>query len=177
MAISVNWITGEITVPKADMSIIQASPEIRALDTEQFWLDLKDLEHSADGMPWPDTQSNIPSFVISGFTYVQSFRIIAPYFVTFEDGQYGVALQGTNNNILDNATQNQVRIASQNSAGNISQPKVDEMYRDKGLEAGAPKTITEVTEGTEYDESAGSGVDLVDKEVRKVGAVTTITRQ
>lgn len=176
MAISVNWITGEITVPKADMPVIQVSPEIRSFDTAQFWLDLKDLEASADGMPWPDTQLNFPSYVISGFTYVQAFQIIAPYFVTFEDGQYGVALQNTNNNILDVATQNQVRIASQNSAGNISQPKVNEMYRDMGLESGAPKTITEITEGESYDESAGAGVDNVAKEVRKVGAVTTITR-
>ena len=117
MAVSVNWLTGEITVPRADMPIIQASPEIRELDTTQFWLDLKDLEYSADGMPWTDTQVNFPSYTISGIVYAQAFVIIPPYFVTFEDGQYGVSLVGTNNNILDVATQNQVRIASNNSAG------------------------------------------------------------
>jgi hypothetical protein len=142
MAISVDWITGEITVPRADMPVIQVSPEIRSLDTAQFWLDLKDLESSADGMPWPDTQTNFPSYAISGFTYVQAFLIIPPYFVTFEDGQYAVALQGTNNNILDIATQNQVRIASQNSAGNISQPKVDELYKLMGLDSTDPVVIT-----------------------------------
>jgi hypothetical protein len=99
------------------MPIIQASPEIRELDTTQFWLDLKDLEYSVDGMPWTDTQVNFPSYTISGIVYAQAFVIIPPYFVTFEDGQYGVSLVGTNNNILDVATQNQVRIASNNSAG------------------------------------------------------------
>jgi len=117
MATSVNWLTGEIFVPRADMPVIQVSPEIRELDTTQFWLDLKDLEATVDGIPWPDTQTNFPSYVISGVTYAQAFLIIPPYFVTFEDGQYGVNLTGTNNNILDVATQNQVRIGSNNSAG------------------------------------------------------------
>jgi len=117
MAISVNWITGEITVPKADTTLVQASPEIRALDTEQFWLDLKDLEAAVEGMPWPDTQENFPSYTIQGIVYAQAFRIINPYFVTFEDGQYAVTLDGTNNNILEVATQNQVRLSSSNSAG------------------------------------------------------------
>lgn len=101
------------------MPVIQVSPEIRQLDTAQFWLDLKDLEKSVDGIPWPDTQQNFPAYTISGFTYAQAFLIIPPYFVTFEDGQYGVALAGTNNNILDVATANQVRILSQNSGGLI----------------------------------------------------------
>lgn len=117
MAISVNWITGEITVPKADTTLVQASPEIRALNTSQFWLDLKDAEASADGAPWPDTQVNFPSYTIQGIVYAQAYRIIPPYFVTFEDGQYAVTLDGTNNNILEVATQNQVRLASSNSAG------------------------------------------------------------
>lgn len=117
MAISVNWITGEITVPKADTTLIQAVPEIRALDTAQFWLDLKDLEASVEGIIWTDTQENFPSYTIQGIVYAQAFRIIAPYFVTFEDGQYAVTLDGTNNNILEVATQNQVRLSSSNSAG------------------------------------------------------------
>lgn len=141
MAISVDPITGEIFVPRADMPIIQASPEIRALDTAAFWVDLKDWEASVDGAPWTDTQQNFPSYVIAGFTYVQSFLIIPPYFITFEDGQYSVALQGTNNNIIEVATANQVRILSQNSAGNISQPKVDEVHKVLGLNADDPVEI------------------------------------
>lgn len=119
MATTIDWVTGEISIPRADMPIIQASPEVRQLDTAQLWLDLKDLEADVEGMPWPDTQRNNPAYTISGFTYAQAFVIIPPYFITFEDGQYGVALEGTNNNILEAATSNQVRILSQNSGGLI----------------------------------------------------------
>lgn len=119
MAISVDPITGEIFVPRADMPIIQVSPEVRQLDTAAFWGDLKDWEASIDGILWPDTQSNNPAYTISGFTYAQGFLVIPNYFVTFEDGQYAVALSGTNNNILDVATSNQVSILSQNSGGLI----------------------------------------------------------
>lgn len=141
MATSVNWITGEISIPRADMPIIQVSPEVRQLDTAQLWLDLKDLEKSVDGIIWPDTQSNNPAYTISGFTYAQGFLIIAPYFITFEDGQYSVALTGTNNNIIDVATANQVRILSQNSGGliegSISIADLDNIIMENG------ETLTE----------------------------------
>ena len=119
MATTVNWITGEITIPRADMPIVQASPEVRSLDTTAFFDDLKDLEASAEGMPWPDTQRHNLSYTISGVQYAESLEIIAPYFVTFEDGQYRVSLSGTNNNIIDVATANQVGILGNNSAGLI----------------------------------------------------------
>lgn len=50
---------------------------------------------------------------------------------------------------------------------------VQEMHQDRGLDASNPKTITEVTPGESYNEAAGT----VAKQVRKVGTVTTITRQ
>lgn len=125
MAVSVNWITGEITVPRADMPIIQASPEVRSLDTTAFFTELKDLEASVEGAPWPDTQQHFVSYTVSGVTYAEAILIIAPYFVTFEDGQYAVALSGSNNNIIDVATQNQVSILGQNSAGLIDVPITD----------------------------------------------------
>ena len=123
------------------MPIIQVSPEVRQLDTAQLWLDLKDLEKSVDGIIWPDTQTNNPDYTISGFTYAQGFLIIAPYFITFEDGQYSVALTGTNNNIIDVATANQVRILSQNSGGliqgSISIADLDNIVMENG------ETLTE----------------------------------
>lgn len=120
MAISIGWATDQvITIPRADMPIIQVSPEVRELDVAQFWLDLKDAERTADGMPWPDTQTNNPQYTISGITYAQGFLIIPPYTVTFEDGQYAVSLTGANNNIIDVANSNQVRILGNNSGGLI----------------------------------------------------------
>ncbi len=119
MATTVNWITGEITVPRADMPIIQVSPEVRELDTSAFFDDLKNLEASEEGMPWPDTQRHNLSYTISGVQYAEAIEVIDPYFVTFEDGQYRVSLSGSNNNIIDVATANQVGILGNNSAGLI----------------------------------------------------------
>jgi len=122
MATSVNWITGVITVPRTDMTLIQASPEVRELDTTAFFDELKLLEASEEGIPWPDTQRHNLSYTISGITYAESLEIIPPYSVTFEDGTYAVVLKGTNNNIIDVANTNQVRILGNNSAGLIDVP-------------------------------------------------------
>ena len=119
MAISIDWITGEITVPKADTQLSQIGPpEIRTHDTDAFRLELKDLEDdAAGGRPWPRTHNHNLPVTIAGVTYARTLKIIAPYFVTYEDGQYRVSLTGSNNNIVDVATVNQVSIISNNSAG------------------------------------------------------------
>lgn len=118
---NINWVTGEITVSRNDMTLIQASPEIRGLDTTAFFDELKAAEASVEGMPWPDTQRHNLPYTISGITYAESIEIIPPYFVTFEDGQYRVILSGSNNNIIDVATNNQVGILGNNSAGLVDQ--------------------------------------------------------
>ena len=47
MAISVDWATGIISVPKSYMLLVQAVPtEIRELNIDTFRLDLKDLDVS-----------------------------------------------------------------------------------------------------------------------------------
>lgn len=117
MAISVDPITGEITVPRNEYPIIQASPEIRAFDTDDFRLQLKDWEASVDGIPWTDTHIHNTEVTLSGITYGRFIEIIAPYFITMEDGQYTFRLDGSNNNIVDVATANQVRLIANNSAG------------------------------------------------------------
>lgn len=144
MAVSVNWITGVITIPRADMPIIQASPEVRELDTAVFFDDLKDLEASVEGMPWPDTQRHNLPYTISGITYAESLEIIPPYSVTFEDGTYAVSLKGTNNNLIDVANTNQVRILANNSAGLIDVP-VTQADKD----AIVAQVFAQIMEGTE----------------------------
>jgi len=53
MAISITWPTGEIYVPKADMTLVQSTPfEIRELDINTFRLALKDLEDDEEGQVW-----------------------------------------------------------------------------------------------------------------------------
>lgn len=51
MAITVNWATRVIDIPKADTTLIQSTPtEIRDLDLNAFHLTLRDLEDNVDGI-------------------------------------------------------------------------------------------------------------------------------
>ena len=122
MAISVDWTGVEtnayrILVPKADMPIIQASPEIRQLDVDAFRKELKDLEAAAEGMMWPDTHEHGGERTLSGVTYARFVEILGPYVLEFEDDQYTVSTTGANHNLADVKVANQVGIIVQNSAG------------------------------------------------------------
>lgn len=117
---SVNWITGEITILKSDPAMtltVVGPPDFYVLDSNLLRLDLKDLEDDPDGRPWPRTHDHNLPYTISGIEYDRAFVIIPPYFITFEDDQYRVIIDASNNNILDVATANQVGIATNNSAG------------------------------------------------------------
>ncbi len=120
MALDVDWISGVITVPKADTTLVSAGPpEIRKYDVDAFRLELRTLEASEDGRPWLHTHDHETESELSGVTYARKVKIIPPYTVTFEDGQYSVRLVGANHNIGDVATANQVRLVINNSAGLI----------------------------------------------------------
>lgn len=118
MAISIDWPTGVITVPKADTTLIQSTPtEIRQLNLDTFRLTLKDLEDDPAGMPWPKTHNHNTSVTVGGVTLARVIEIINGYTVTFEDGQYAVNLVGANSNVGDVVNVNQVSVRSANSAG------------------------------------------------------------
>lgn len=153
MTITVNWITGRIGIERTDMTLIQASPEVRELDVNAFRLTLKGLEDDPEGMPWPRTHNHAPPVTLSGFTYARTFEIIPPYFVEFETGNYRVQFSGANHNILDVAVQDvtQPNLSGQNAAGLIEAPVtfdendrtlLDELHRLHGLKNGAPLTVT-----------------------------------
>lgn len=118
MAISIDWNTKIITVPKADMTLIQSSPtEIRQLNLDTFRLTLKDLEDDFEGMPFDKTHSHNPPVTVGGVVLARVIQLINGYTVTFEDGQYAVNLVGANSNVGDNVNVNQVSVRSANSAG------------------------------------------------------------
>lgn len=118
MAITIDWPTGVISVPKADMVLIQSTPtEIRQLNLDTFRLILKDLEDSEEGMPWPKTHNHNTSLNVGGVILARSVEIINGYTVTFEDGQYAVNLVGANSNVGDRVNVNQVSVRTANSAG------------------------------------------------------------
>lgn len=118
MAITIDWGTLVINVPKADTTLIQAVPtEIRELNLNTFRLALKDLEDSEEGMSYPTTHNHNPPVTVGGVTLARVLEIINGYTILFEDGQYAVNLVGANSNVADVAIVNQVSIRSANSAG------------------------------------------------------------
>lgn len=119
MAISVDWNTGEIFVPKTYVTLVTGT--LYKLDTDEFRRDLKALEDSTAGMPHSDTHTHNRDVTIAGITYAQFIEILPPYTVTFEDGQYAVRLEGSNNNIFDVGILNinQVSVVPTNAAALI----------------------------------------------------------
>lgn len=128
MALSIDWATKIITVPKADMTLIQASPiEIRELNTDSFRLELKEIEATFDGMAFEKTHVHNPPFLIGGVELARTIEIVNGYTVTFEDGQYAVNLQGSNSNIADVINVNQVSVRSANSAGLVTSAAIEQI--------------------------------------------------
>jgi len=117
VAISIDWATKVISVPKSYMTLIQASPEIRELDLNTFRLDLKDLEDSVEGMPFPYTHNHNTEVTLGGVTLARTVEIVNGYTVTFENGVYAVNAVGANSNIADVMNLNNVSLRTFNSAG------------------------------------------------------------
>jgi hypothetical protein len=118
MAVTINWSTKIISVPKSYLTLVSGS--VYELDTDQFRLDLKALEDDEVGIPHLDTHRHNTEVVLGGVTYSRFIEFINGYTITFEDDQYAVNLVGSNNNISDVTNVNQVSIRSQNSAGLIT---------------------------------------------------------
>lgn len=123
MAISVDWPTGIITVPKADTVFASTDPisgrEVRTFDTEQFHKDLRSLEESEDGRPgFPRTHDYDSETIIDGVNYAAKITMNLTYYsILFEEGTYRVVLINTNNNIAAGAVINSVSVQPTNSAG------------------------------------------------------------
>ena len=118
MATTIDFSTKIISVPRADMTLIQSTPtEIRQLSIDQFRLDLKAILATIVGIPNPDTHIRNPSVTVGGVVLASVIEMINGYTVTFEDGQYAVNLAGANSNIADVVNVNQVSVRSANSAG------------------------------------------------------------
>ncbi|MDB4314603.1 hypothetical protein N9955_01090 [bacterium] len=118
MAITVDWPTKIINIPRNDLILLQSVPtEIRELDLNTFRLTLTDLLDDSEGMPWVDTHNHIAPISVGGVTLARVVEIINGYTVTFEDGQYAVNLKGANTNLADVTNVNQVSVRSSNSAG------------------------------------------------------------
>lgn len=119
MAISVDWGTGIITIPKIDSIQLQPSPEIRQIDANQIHKDLRALEAGEEGMPFTNTHVHNTEVLLSGVTYARTITILPPYTIEFEDGQYQINIINANHNFADVKVVNQVSLLIGNSAGLI----------------------------------------------------------
>jgi len=117
MSISIEWGAKIINIPQDYLASLGGS--IYGLNLDTFRLDLKSLEDSEAGMPFPDTHRHNTAVTISGMTLARVIEIINGYTVTFEDGQYIVSATGANSNIADVMNLNQVSLRTANSAGLI----------------------------------------------------------
>jgi hypothetical protein len=118
MAITIDYITRIIDIPKVDLILIQSTPfNIYELDIDNFRLKLKNLEDDVRGMPHVDTHRHNTAVTVGGVTLARVIEIINGYTITFEDGAYAVNLVGANSNIGDVLNLNQVSVRSNNSAG------------------------------------------------------------
>lgn len=134
MAITIDWATRIIYVPRADLTLLQSTPvEIREMDLNWFRLSLKDLEDDAIGIVFPDTHRHNTEVSLGGLIYARVIEIINGYTVTFEDGQYAVNLVGANSNVGDVVNVNQVSIRTQNSAGLISSSAIEFSSFNEGV--------------------------------------------
>lgn len=152
--ISVNWETKVITVPKSYLLLVSGS--VYQLDTNQFRLDLRDLEDEVgEGMLYPNTHNHVAPITVSGVALARVIEIINGYSITFEDGHYRVILTGSNNNILDVTNVNQVSIAPTNSAGlTYSKQVEDSAFADARVwidTTGLGQSGTQYPRGTSSD--------------------------
>lgn len=142
MAISINWLTFEIYIPKSYLTLVQMVPtEIYSMDTNQFRLDLKALEETEEGMTFPKTHNHNPPVSVGGVELARVIEILPPYTLVYEDDQYAVNLQGSNSNIADVTNVNQVSIRSANSAGLVNSTQIDELHKLAGLQVDHPLTV------------------------------------
>jgi len=125
MAISIDWGTRIISIPKADLTLIQASPEVREINVNWFRLELKKLEDDDAGIPFPDTHRHSTEVTLAGLTYARIVEIINGYTVEFENGQYSVNCVGANHNLSDVKVQNSVSLIVNNAAGLITNTAIE----------------------------------------------------
>ena len=141
--ITVDWPIGVISVQKVDMTLIQSNPEIYELNLNTFRLTLKDLEDNEDGIHWPKTHNHNPPVTVGGVQLARVIEILAPYTITFADGQYAVNLVGANSNVSDVVNVNQVSVRASNSAGLIQTGTAENLWNSTITGNMAPGTFGE----------------------------------
>jgi len=145
MALSIDWPTKVIYVPKSYLTLVSGS--LYELDVNDFRLDLKNIEDSEEAMSFPDTHRHNTQVLLSGVTYARTLEIINGYTVEFEDGGYTVRCVGANHNIGDVKVVNSVSLIIGNAAGLIATVSGSGVTEQDKLDI-ADRVWSEEVEGT-----------------------------
>lgn len=121
MAMTIDWPTKVIEVPRSDLTLVSGT--LYEMDTETYFrTELMALADDEVGMAFPTPYRHSTAVTVAGVTYSRVIEIINGYSVKFTpDSQWTVKLTGSNNNLFDVAggvlVQNQVQVIPTNSAG------------------------------------------------------------
>jgi hypothetical protein len=155
MALTIDYLTYVISVPKADTQFVETNPntglEIREINIDTFGKALADVQDDQSDVWAPTGYEYTPPATIGGIQLAPVLLILSPYTITFEDGQYAVNLVGGNTNMQDFVNVNQVSIRPNNSAGNTFSSAVNsQSYIDAEvtLDTGDGETGVAFTIGT-----------------------------
>ena len=146
MAISIDYPSGVIFVPKADTIFVGLDPlgnEVRDFDILQFWRDLRAEEDTPEGRAFPRIlDSNPPD---PTYNLARSVNITDYYFVEFDDASgtdaYKVELRNANTNTAVRRILNLVQVSANNSSG-LAETGVS------GLTAGEAAQLTTIEDQT-----------------------------
>lgn len=161
MAYTVNWQTRVVSIPKTDLTLVTASPEVYNLDLDTFRLAVRAIEASEAGIVFQTEGQTAPNSGIIRHTPPSTFgnttlarvvSMINTFKVEFEDGQYTVEIIGGNSNFNTEVVRNQVSIATNNSAGIVQvtsgsglsaaqATQLEELWKLAGLDDGNPVFI------------------------------------
>jgi hypothetical protein len=122
MALVFDYNTRIITIPKADLLLVQTLPsEVRQLNINDFRLWLHDEQDDERGIVFVEMFENQPPKTISGVTLARVLEILSPWKVEFDDtggaDLYAVNIVGGNSNLADVVVKNTVGVNTANSAG------------------------------------------------------------
>lgn len=100
MPVSVDWVTGVITIPQSYMTLVGSVYE---LGVDQLRKDLNGLADDPDeGMAWTDTHKHVTENAVGGIVIARAVRFLSPYTITITPaGAWQVLCVGANHNIQD----------------------------------------------------------------------------
>ena len=129
MTLSIDWINSRVVIPKAHLTLVTASPEVYALDMDEFRLELKAIEASEEGMPFVDIHKHTAQSTLAGITYARFVEIINGFevYVDADPPAFQLLLLGANNNLQDKVYLTgmpETQTIGTNSKGLINLPEV-----------------------------------------------------